>query len=124
MMIGVPGDYTDGDPTWQGGKGKRIIGALNYLAAKGVNSISFLPNNVGGDSDDVWPFVSSTEKTRCRHSYIRTSRGLGFSECANNRYSSWVLLSDPSTLKCCVQNTPPSVKKCKLHFMYDWVLEV
>ena len=57
-------DYQSGDPTWKGGKGKRIIGALNYLAAKGVNSISFLPNNVGGDSNDVWPFASSQEKTR------------------------------------------------------------
>ena len=25
-------DWKDGDPTWQNGKGKGIIGALNYLA--------------------------------------------------------------------------------------------
>ena len=57
-------DYKAGDPTWHGGKGKRIIGALNYLAATGVNSISFLPNNAGGDGDDVWPFTSNNDKTR------------------------------------------------------------
>ncbi|MEZ5397229.1 MAG: hypothetical protein R2724_31240 [Bryobacterales bacterium] len=26
-------DWKPGDPTWQGGKGKGIIGALNYLAS-------------------------------------------------------------------------------------------
>ena len=28
-------DWRPGDPTWRGGKGKGIIGALNYLAGKG-----------------------------------------------------------------------------------------
>jgi hypothetical protein len=55
-------DWKAGDPTWQGGKGKGLIGALNYLAAKGVNAFSFLPYNAGGDGDNVWPFVSRNEK--------------------------------------------------------------
>lgn len=55
-------DFKVGDPTWKGGKGKGLIGALNYLAAKGVNSFSFLPYNAGGDGDNVWPFVSRNDK--------------------------------------------------------------
>lgn len=50
-------DWRDDDPTWQGGKGKGLIGALNYLASTGCNSFSFLTYNAGGDGDDVWPFV-------------------------------------------------------------------
>ncbi len=55
-------DWRPGDPTWQGGKGKGLIGALNYLAEKGVNAFSFLPYNAGGDGDDVWPFVERDAK--------------------------------------------------------------
>ncbi len=55
-------DWTAGDPTWQDGKGKGLIGALNYLAGKGVNSFSFLPYNAGGDGDNVWPFVERGDK--------------------------------------------------------------
>ncbi len=50
-------DWREGDPTWGGGKGKGIIGALNYLAGKGMNSVYFLTMNVGGDGDDVWPWT-------------------------------------------------------------------
>jgi hypothetical protein len=51
-------DWRPGDPVWKGGKGKGLIGALDYLASRGVNSISFLTYNRGGDGDNVWPFVS------------------------------------------------------------------
>jgi hypothetical protein len=54
-------DWAEGDPTWTGGKGKGLIGGLNYLASKGMNVISFLTFNVGGDAKDTWPFVSSTD---------------------------------------------------------------
>ncbi len=50
-------DWRTGDPAWQGGKGKGLIGALNYLASAGANAVSFLTYNAGGDGDDVWPFV-------------------------------------------------------------------
>ncbi|MEM6561505.1 MAG: DUF5060 domain-containing protein, partial [Planctomycetota bacterium] len=50
-------DWNDGDPTWQGGKGKGLIGAVNYLAGTGCNAFSFLTYNAGGDGDNVWPFV-------------------------------------------------------------------
>jgi hypothetical protein len=56
------GDWRTGDPGWKSGKGKGLIGALNYLASKGVNSISFLTYNAGGDGDNVWPFVSRDDK--------------------------------------------------------------
>lgn len=52
-------DWTQGDPTWKGGrKGRGIIGALNYLASKGVNSVYMILNNVGGDGQDVFPWIS------------------------------------------------------------------
>jgi CubicO group peptidase (beta-lactamase class C family) len=50
-------DWRSGDPDWGGGKGRAIIGALNYLAAHHVNSLYFLLMNVGGDGKDVWPWA-------------------------------------------------------------------
>lgn len=55
-------DWREGDPTWKDGKGKGLIGALNYLAGKGCNAFSFLPYNAGGDGDNVWPFISRKRK--------------------------------------------------------------
>jgi hypothetical protein len=55
-------DWKEGDPTWQDGKGKGLIGALNYLSGKGCNAFSFLTYNVDGDGDNVWPFVAPREK--------------------------------------------------------------
>lgn len=57
-------DWQEGDPIWQEGKGKGLIGALNYLAGKGINAFSFLTYNAGGDGDNVWPFISRNEKFR------------------------------------------------------------
>jgi hypothetical protein len=57
-------DWRPGDPVWKGGKGKGLIGALNYLASKGLNSISFLTYSAGGDGDNVWPHVAHGEKLR------------------------------------------------------------
>ncbi len=55
-------DWKSGDPTWKGGKGKGLIGAINYLSSKGCNVFSFLPYNAGGDGDNVWPFVEREDK--------------------------------------------------------------
>ena len=57
-------DFREGDPTWRGGKGKGIIGALNYLAGKGVNSVYFLTMNVAGDGKDVWPYRTMDDRFR------------------------------------------------------------
>ncbi|MDN5213774.1 DUF5060 domain-containing protein [Fulvivirgaceae bacterium BMA12] len=52
------GDWKTGDITWKGGKGKGIIGALNYLAEEKMNAVYFLTMNIGGDGKDVWPYVN------------------------------------------------------------------
>lgn len=57
-------DWASGDPAWQNGKGKGIIGAINYLASEGQNVFSFLTYNAGGDSKDVWPYVSHSNPLR------------------------------------------------------------
>ena len=56
--------FQSGNPTWKGGKGRAIIGAVNYLSAKHVNSQYFLTMNVGGDGDDVFPWTQKTERYR------------------------------------------------------------
>ncbi len=57
-------DWRAGDPTWGDGRGKGMIGALNYLASKGMNSVYFLTMNVEGDGDDVWPWVDHDVRDR------------------------------------------------------------
>ena len=57
-------DWQEGDPTWQNGKGKGIIGGVNYLASEGVNSIYFITMNIEGDTKDVWMYTSHTERLR------------------------------------------------------------
>ncbi len=54
------GDWKSGDPTWRNGKGKGIIGALNYLGSQKVNSVYFLPMNLGGDGNNTHPFASTS----------------------------------------------------------------
>lgn len=54
-------DWREGDPDWGEGQGKGIIGALNYLGAMNVNSIYFLPMNIGGDGKNTWPFVGDID---------------------------------------------------------------
>ncbi len=55
-------DWQTGDPTWQDGKGKGLIGAINYLSGKGCNVFSFLTYNAGGDGDNVWPHINHEDK--------------------------------------------------------------
>lgn len=55
-------DWREGDPTWRDGRGKGLIGALNYLADKGLNSVSFIPYNAGGDGDNAWPMIAPDKK--------------------------------------------------------------
>ncbi|AXT61408.1 DUF5060 domain-containing protein [Aquimarina sp. AD10] len=52
-------DWKPGDPTWKDKKGKSLIGALNYLASKGMNAVYFLTLNILGDGKDVWPYTDS-----------------------------------------------------------------
>nr|WP_261343458.1 DUF5060 domain-containing protein [Rubripirellula lacrimiformis] len=55
-------DWQSGDPTWGDGKGKGLIGAINYLSGKGCNAFSFLTYNAAGDGDNVWPFIHRDDK--------------------------------------------------------------
>ena len=54
-----------GDPTWHGenGTGDEILGALNYLAGKGANSLYLITMTRKGDGDDVWPWASPDKRT-------------------------------------------------------------
>ncbi|NBC11694.1 MAG: DUF5060 domain-containing protein [Planctomycetes bacterium] len=57
-------DWQAGDPDWTNDApngsgvrdGRNIIGALNYLGDQRVNSIYFLPMNIGGDGKDTYPY--------------------------------------------------------------------
>ena len=55
-------DWAQGDPVWQGSKGKGLVGAISYLSSKGCNAFSFLTYNAGGDGDNVWPFIERNDK--------------------------------------------------------------
>jgi len=56
-------DWVDEQPTWQGGRGKSIIGAVNYLASQGVNGMSFSTYNIdGGNHGDVWVWSTPADK--------------------------------------------------------------
>ncbi|WP_205761034.1 DUF5060 domain-containing protein [Luteolibacter luteus] len=57
-------DWQEGDPSWQNGKGKGLIGAINYLASEGLNCFSFLTMNVEGDDRNVFPYLNYGERLR------------------------------------------------------------
>ena len=57
-------DWKEGDQSWQNGKGKGIIGAVNYLHSVGVNSVYMLTMNILGDWKDVWPYNDYSERYR------------------------------------------------------------
>ena len=52
-------DWREGDPDWNNGAGKGIVGFVNYIADQGLNSIFFMPMNIGGDAQDTWPFAGT-----------------------------------------------------------------
>lgn len=56
-------DWQVGDPLFDNSQNpeaaKGIIGAVNYLASESVNSIYFLPMNLGGDGRDTHPFIAA-----------------------------------------------------------------
>ena len=47
--------------TWQNGKGKNIMGAINYLSSLGLNSFSFLTNSADGDDGFVYPYITKND---------------------------------------------------------------
>ncbi len=57
-------DWNEGDPSWQDGKGKGMIGAINYLASEGMNVFSFLTLNIEGDDRNAFPYLSYDDRYR------------------------------------------------------------
>ncbi|HYG74935.1 MAG TPA: DUF5060 domain-containing protein [Planctomycetota bacterium] len=56
--------WVSGDPVWQGSKGKNVVGAINYIASKGMNCF-YLPTYTGhADTQSVWPYPSVDERFR------------------------------------------------------------
>lgn len=56
-------DWRTANPVFNTGspdKGKGLIGAINYLGAAGINSVYFMPMNIGGDARDTSPYVNVT----------------------------------------------------------------
>ncbi len=51
-------DWNSGDPSWDGGRGKSLIGLVNYIASRDVNSIYIMMNTVSGDGCDAHPWSS------------------------------------------------------------------
>ncbi len=87
-------DWNPGDPLLRPGNGvedgKGAIGALNYLAEKGVNSLFLLVMNLGGDGRDVYPFLGpknrafekrhyDTSRLRQWDTIFEHAQGLGIS---------------------------------------------
>ncbi len=44
-------EWQPGDPVWQSTKGKRLIGGVNYLASKGLNTLYFISMKNNGTAD-------------------------------------------------------------------------
>ena len=57
-------DWREKDPTWSGGKGKGLIGAVNYLADEQLNAMSFLTLNILGDDKNVFPYTNYHDRLR------------------------------------------------------------
>ena len=51
-------DWKNTDPVWQNNKGKNMIGFLNYLASKEMNSIYFEMLNLVQRNTEVYPWVN------------------------------------------------------------------
>ncbi|QDU47899.1 DUF5060 domain-containing protein [Gimesia panareensis] len=64
-------DWNPGDPMWQGGKGKGLIGAVNYLASEGLNAFSFLTMNINGDDRNVFPYLKYNGQTSPQDDRLR-----------------------------------------------------
>ena len=60
-------DWSPGDPEFQSSThptdSRGIIGAINYLSSAGVNSLFTMLMNLGGDGQDVYPFVGALKNS-------------------------------------------------------------
>jgi len=51
-------DWQAGDPSWRGGRGAGLIGLINYIGSRSVNSIYIMMNTVTGDGCDAHPWTT------------------------------------------------------------------
>ncbi len=58
------GDTADAAHIWASTKGENILGAINYVSGEGVNNVYMVVNSVGADSDNVFPWRTSSDLTR------------------------------------------------------------
>lgn len=49
-------DWNSGDPSWNNGRGKNLIGLINYISSRNVNSAYIMMNTVKGDGCDAHPW--------------------------------------------------------------------
>lgn len=88
-------DWQPGDPDWvsstTGEDGRGIIGALNYLSSKRVNSVYMLPMNLGGDGQDVSPYVGQ-DATNFDRTHFDTSRLLQWNQVFQHAQARGILL--------------------------------
>ncbi|MEM6891311.1 MAG: cadherin-like domain-containing protein [Pseudomonadota bacterium] len=87
-------DYDGDGPTWDGGKGKAIVGAVNYLAEQGQNTIYMLTNTSGGDGQDVSPWTFAAQNTPKFDQGIGNNEIDKFSTYDVSKLSQWELLFD------------------------------
>jgi hypothetical protein len=62
--------WNSGDPDWDNGKGKKLIGALNYIADQGGNCLYMMSNTIGGDGKDCFPHPTETT-TKDRYDLLK-----------------------------------------------------
>ena len=89
------GDWNQGDPLFAsnstGIDSKGIIGALNYLGEQGVNSMYFLPMNMGGDGQETTPFVGY-DNTSFNKTHYDISRLHQWNQVLNHAQEQGILL--------------------------------
>ncbi|MEM1221389.1 MAG: DUF5060 domain-containing protein [Verrucomicrobiota bacterium] len=54
-------DWNNGDPDWDNGSGRGLIGAINYIAEEGGNAIYIMSNTIGGDAKDIFMHPTSND---------------------------------------------------------------
>ena len=89
-------DWVEGNPLFtsatSGVDSRGIIGAINYLGAQGVNSVYFLPMNLGGDGQDTYPFVDAAN-TRYNKTHYDISKLYQWDAILNHAQNSSVALN-------------------------------
>ena len=80
--------------TWDGGKGAAILGAINYLAENGQNTIYMLSNTSGGDGQDVSPWTFAAQNTPKNDGGLSGGEIDKFSTYDISKLSQWEIVFD------------------------------